>query len=108
MEDAIHAVELCRDHGITPVVDFIVGFPFESDQDQDETAQLISWVARDGLVHVHRFLSLPGTPLAGTSARAVLKKTAHLCGKLALAGKLTGSWSDHKVRFFRRPSNDIP
>jgi hypothetical protein len=65
-------------------------------------------VARDGLVHIHRFLPLPGTPLAGTSARPLLPKTAQICGKLALLGKLTGSWSDPEVRFFRRPSNDIP
>jgi B12-binding domain/radical SAM domain protein len=108
VEDAIHAVELCRDHGITPVVDFIVGFPFETDEDQNETAQLVSWVARDGLVHVHRFLPLPGTPLGGTSARQLLPNTAQLFGKLALAGKLTGSWCDYTVRIFRRPSHDIP
>jgi B12-binding domain/radical SAM domain protein len=108
VEDVMNAVEICRDHGITPVVDFIVGFPFETDEDQHDTIQLISWVARDGLVHVHRFLPLPGTPLAGTSARPLLPKTAQICGKLALCGKLTGSWSDPEVRFFRRPSNDIP
>jgi B12-binding domain/radical SAM domain protein len=108
VEDVINAVELCRGHGLTPVVDFIVGFPFETDEDQHKTAQLISWVARHGYVHVHRFLPLPGTPLGGTSARPVLQKITTLCGKLALQGKLTGSWTDHKVRFFRRPSDDIP
>jgi B12-binding domain/radical SAM domain protein len=107
-EDVTHAVELCRDHGITPVVDFIVGFPFETDEEQTDTARMISWVARDGRVHVHRFLPLPGTSLSGTSARPVLRTTAQLFGKLALSGKLTGSWDDHEVRFFRRPSNDIP
>jgi B12-binding domain/radical SAM domain protein len=108
VKDVIHAVETCRDHGITPVVDFIVGLPFETDEDQEKTAHLISWVARNGMVHAHRFLPLPGTPLAGTSARPLLPKTARLCGKLALSGKLTGSWNDPEVRFFKRPSNDIP
>jgi B12-binding domain/radical SAM domain protein len=106
--DVINAVELCRDHGITPVVDFIVGFPFETDEDQNDTVQLISWVARDGMVHAHRFLSLPGTPLAGTSVRPLLPHTAQILGKLAFLGKLTGSWSDPQIRFFKRPSNDIP
>jgi B12-binding domain/radical SAM domain protein len=106
--DVLHATELCRDYGITPIVDFIVGFPFETDADQKETTDLFCWVARFGNVHVHRFLPLPGTPLAGSTARPLLKETENICGKLALEGKLTGSWNDPAVRFFRRPSNDIP
>ncbi|MFA4878414.1 MAG: TIGR04013 family B12-binding domain/radical SAM domain-containing protein [Methanoregula sp.] len=99
--DVIHAVELCRDSGITPIVDFIVGLPFESDEDQEVTARLIRWVARSGKVHVHRFIPLPGTPLTGSSPRPLLKETENLCGKLALGGKLTGSWDDPEVRFSR-------
>jgi len=106
--DVIHAVELCREYGITPIVDFIVGFPSESDEEQNETVEMIRWVARFGNVHVHRFIPLPGTPLAGTAARPLLTETEKLCGKLALGGKLTGSWTDPAVRFLRHPSNDIP
>ncbi len=104
----IRAVELCTEFSITPVVDFIVGFPFETDEDQNLTLDLIQWVARSGKVHVHRFMPLPGTPLAGTNARSLLPETEKICGKLALSGKLTGSWNDPEIRFFRHPSNDIP
>ena len=106
--DVITAVELCRDHAIIPIVDFIVGLPFETDEDQRATVGLIQWVARSGKVHVHRFIPLPGTPLAGSTARPLLKETVKVCGNLALRGKLTGSWDDPEIRFFRRPSNDIP
>jgi B12-binding domain/radical SAM domain protein len=98
--DVTNAVELCRESGITPVVDFIIGFPFETDEDQLKTAEMIVWVAQDGMVHAHRFMPLPGTPLEGTVPRPVLPETAHLCGKLALSGKLTGSWNDPQIRFF--------
>ncbi|MGA2916899.1 TIGR04013 family B12-binding domain/radical SAM domain-containing protein [Methanoregula sp.] len=108
IDDVIAAVELCRDHAITPVVDFIVGLPFETDDDQRATGDLIQLVARSGNVHVHRFIPLPGTPLAGKTARPLLKEIEKLCGNLALRGKLTGSWDDPEIRFFRRPSNDIP
>lgn len=107
-EDVIAAVELCYDHGILPVVDFIVGFPFESDEDQRETARAIEWVARFGKVHAHRFIPLPGTPLAGFPARSLLKETEKICGRLALSGKLTGSWNEPEIRFFRHHPNDIP
>jgi B12-binding domain/radical SAM domain protein len=107
-DEIIRAVELCTDFSLTPVVDFIVGFPFETDEDQKQTLDLIQWVARSGIVHVHRFLPLPGTPLAGTNARSLLPETEKICGKLALSGKLTGSWNDPEIRFFRHPSNDIP
>ncbi|MGB7787135.1 TIGR04013 family B12-binding domain/radical SAM domain-containing protein [Methanoregula sp.] len=107
-DDVITAVELCRDHAITPIVDFIVGLPFETDDDQRATGELIQWVARSGNVHVHRFIPLPGTSLAGSTARPLLKEIEKLCGNLALRGKLTGSWDDPEIRFFRRPSNDIP
>jgi B12-binding domain/radical SAM domain protein len=108
VDDVIRAVELCTESGITPVVDFIVGFPFESDEEQLATVNLIRDVARSGKVHVHRFIPLPGTPLAGKNARPLLKETEKACGKLALAGKITGSWSEPEIRFFRPPSNDIP
>jgi radical SAM superfamily enzyme YgiQ (UPF0313 family) len=108
VDTGIHAVELCNEYSITPVVDFIVGFPFETDEDQQATVNLIEWVARQGKVHVHRFMPLPGTPLAGTTARSLLPETEKICGKLALSGKLTGSWNDPAIRFFKHPSNDIP
>ncbi|MCK9632740.1 MAG: TIGR04013 family B12-binding domain/radical SAM domain-containing protein [Methanoregula sp.] len=106
--DVISAIELCREYAITPIVDFIVGLPFETDDDQRATLDLVQWVARFGKVHVHRFIPLPGTPLAGTTARTLLTETEKCCGKLALTGRLTGSWNDPEIRFLRRPSNDIP
>ncbi|WAC04131.1 MAG: TIGR04013 family B12-binding domain/radical SAM domain-containing protein [Methanoregula sp.] len=99
--DVIAAVELCRDYGIIPVVDFILGFPFETDEDQLQSVRLIQWVAGHGMVHAHRFMPLPGTPLEGSDAgRPLLPETALLLGKLALSGRLTGSWSEPKDKVF--------
>jgi B12-binding domain/radical SAM domain protein len=106
--DVLRAVDLCRDFSLTPVVDFIVGLPFETDDDQRATLDLIREVSRNGTIHAHRFIPLPGTPLAGSVARELLPEAEKMLGKLALRGRLTGSWNDPAVRFFRRPSNDIP
>jgi B12-binding domain/radical SAM domain protein len=103
--DGIRAVELCRDHGFTPVVDLIMGFPFETEEDESATLDLIRWVVRSGHVRLHAFIPLPGTPLAGTSPRSVSPRTEKLLGRLALEGKLTGSWKDPAIRFSRLPSD---
>jgi len=106
--DVLHAVDLCSEYSLIPVVDFIVGLPFESDDDQRATLCLINEISRSGIIHVHRFIPLPGTPFTNTVARDLLPEVETVLGKLALRGRLTGSWNDPAVRFFRRPSNDIP
>jgi B12-binding domain/radical SAM domain protein len=103
VEEVVDAVERCRAHGFTPVVDFIVGLPSEEEEDQRATAALAEWVTRAGKAHVHRFIPLPGTPLAGSLPRPLLPETRRLFGSLALKGKLTGSWDDPKTRFFSEP-----
>lgn len=92
--DVITAVETCTDRGILPVVDFIVGLPDETDEEQRDTMKLVEWIAGQGNIHIHQFVPLPGTPLSGTRARPVLPEAAVTFGKLSLAGRLTGSWSD--------------
>jgi len=106
--DGIRAVELSRDHGFTPVVDLMMGFPFETAEDEEETLSLIRWVVRRGRVRLHAFIPLPGTPLAGTTPRPVSPQADHLLGELALAGKLTGSWMDPAARFSRPPDKRKP
>ncbi|PKL61753.1 MAG: TIGR04013 family B12-binding domain/radical SAM domain-containing protein [Methanomicrobiales archaeon HGW-Methanomicrobiales-2] len=102
VEDVIRAVDLCREQGLVPVVDFILGLPFESDDDQRATLELVKLVARVGKAHIHIFMPLPGTPLANSRPRGLLPETEKVLGKLALGGRITGSWMDHEIRFFRR------
>jgi B12-binding domain/radical SAM domain protein len=92
-EDVVRAVELCTDAGLTPVVDIVVGFPFETDEDQLATAELIRWLAGKGRLHAHSFIPLPGTPLARAVPGPLSSDLSRLLGSLALRGKLTGSWN---------------
>lgn len=105
VEDVVRAVDLCRENGLVPVVDFILGLPFESDDDQRATLDLVKMVARTGKAHIHYFMPLPGTPLRNSRPRSLLPETEKILGKLALGGKITGSWMDHELRFFRRTSH---
>ncbi|NYT20740.1 MAG: TIGR04013 family B12-binding domain/radical SAM domain-containing protein [Methanomicrobiales archaeon] len=101
--DVVAAVDRCTEAGLTPVVDIIVGFPFESDEDQRMTADLVRWIARHGKIHAHSFLPLPGTPLARSTPRPLSRELSHLLGSLALRGKLTGSWRSLEIGFSRLP-----
>ncbi|MBP2145558.1 B12-binding domain/radical SAM domain protein [Methanofollis sp. W23] len=103
--DVEQALDLCRDHDLLPVVDFIVGLPCDEDEDEAATLSLIREVARNGKPHVHRFIPLPGTPMAGMAPRPLLPETQQALGQLALAGRITGSWDDPERRFFKNHSD---
>ncbi len=98
--DAANAIDRIVDAGLVPVVDFIVGLPCETDEDQEMTARFIRWTASRGRVHVHAFIPLPGTPLAGQDPRPLLPSVERLLGRLALDGRLTGTWRDRTKSFF--------
>jgi B12-binding domain/radical SAM domain protein len=103
-DDVIRAVELCTDAGLTPVVDIIVGFPFETDDDQRETADFVRWLSDRGRVHAHYFFPIPGTPLAGSIPRPLIPELSRLLGALALRGRVTGSWRSAEIAFSHIPS----
>jgi B12-binding domain/radical SAM domain protein len=93
--DGLAAADLVLAHGFVPVVDLILGFPFEADAEQEATLALAEQLARRGCrVHVHLFMPLPGTPLARQPARALVPTARRRLGRLALEGKLTGSLPD--------------
>jgi B12-binding domain/radical SAM domain protein len=88
------ACELALDYGLTPQVDLIFGLPMESEEDQRMTLDLVRWIAsKGGKVRAHRFTPLPGTPLAGMRPAPLADDVEACLGKMALEGRLTGTWS---------------
>ena len=54
---------------------------------------LIKWICiKGGEVRAHYLEPLPGTPYAHASPSKVSEKVNSELGKLALNGKITGSW----------------
>jgi B12-binding domain/radical SAM domain protein len=87
------ACQLCSDHGITPIVDFIFGLPMECVDDQLQTLELARWiVGRGGKVRAHYFTPLPGTPLSGSTPAPLAGQVAAELGRMALLGNLSGRW----------------
>jgi B12-binding domain/radical SAM domain protein len=92
-EEIKEACELALEHGLVPHVDLIFGLPMESAEDQQMTLELVRWIERKGgKVRAHRFMPLPGTPLAGTRPAPLSEEAEALLGSLALKGRLTGTW----------------
>jgi B12-binding domain/radical SAM domain protein len=94
VEDVLAAVGRAHDAGLTPVVDFIFGLPGEREEDQRLTVECIKAIIKEGgKVRAHCFMPLPGTELEGMKTEKLSPEIDKLLGKLALGGKLTGSWS---------------
>lgn len=88
------ACELALDYGLVPQVDLIFGLPTELEEDQRMTLDLVRWIAaKGGKVRAHRFMPLPGTPLAAAQPAPLAPDVEGYLGKMALEGRLTGTWS---------------
>ncbi|MDD2339224.1 MAG: TIGR04013 family B12-binding domain/radical SAM domain-containing protein [Methanosarcina sp.] len=97
VEDSISAVECCLEHEITPAVDFIFGFPTETEEDQEKSLDLVRWICKKGgTVRAHYLAPLPGTPYASAVPVEVSDRVRRELGKLALGGKLTGYWEKRR------------
>ena len=90
----VDASAIIKDGGLTPVVDFIFGLPGEREEDQAATLDCINAIIdTGGKIRAHYFMPLPGTKLAGTQPEKIAPEIDRLLGKLALGGRLTGSWA---------------
>lgn len=90
---AYEAVEQCLDADFTPIADFIFGLPIGDEEDERATLEMVEWIVRKGgKVRAHAFMPLPATPLEHASFKPPSKRAMRTLGRLARAGRLTGSW----------------
>jgi B12-binding domain/radical SAM domain protein len=94
------AVENLSEAGLTPVIDFIFGFPMETDKDQIKTLRLIEEIVdQGGEIRVHYFTPLSGTPLYKTKPVDINKEVNKIIGRFIKEGKVSGkihTWKDEK------------
>lgn len=96
-QDVFEAAEICFGADITPIVDFIVGFPSETPEDQEKTIEMIDWLCRKGgEVRAHYLSPLPSTPYEKIEPAEVHPDISKKLGKLALDGRLKGTWEKMK------------
>lgn len=92
-DDVNIAVDRCFEHEIVPIVDFIFGFPHETEDDQQQTLDQIKWICRKGgKVRAHYLTPLPSTAYENIVPSTISRSVHRVLGKMALSGKLTGTW----------------
>jgi B12-binding domain/radical SAM domain protein len=92
VEQAVKAIALIARAGLRPKVDFIFGFPGETDEDRRLTRDLVTHLVAEygAQIHSHLFEPLPGSPLAASIATPLDAQTRDLLAELAGQGHLTG------------------
>ncbi len=93
-ESIEEASALIREAGFKPQLDFIIGFPEETDEDRLET---VEFMRRMGIRYgawnqVHYFLPLSGTPYYGMKPSVISASTVRKLDGLASAGLANDWW----------------
>lgn len=102
IEIPLNAVALARKNGFTSHCDFIFGFPEETQEEADESIELMTMLIKkyDARIHCHFFMPLPMTPLWGKTPEKLSQKTKDALIRLRDWGKLDGWWEEQEKLSF--------
>ncbi|MGC8744974.1 MAG: TIGR04013 family B12-binding domain/radical SAM domain-containing protein [Verrucomicrobiia bacterium] len=96
-ESIIRAARYCREEGYIPNVDFILGFPEETEEDVSKTIRLIDNLVYYGArIHLHYFIPLPGSPYGNKIPASIGDITRKKIEKLISAGSVYGQWKQQE------------
>ena len=101
-EDSVRAIALLREFGFQPHIDFIVGNPDETEDDQFELIDFMDEMLEKYQVriHMHTFVPLPATPWENKLQSPINEKVKQRLRELERAGVLDGWWENH-IGYFR-------
>jgi B12-binding domain/radical SAM domain protein len=100
--DSINAISLLREFGFQPHIDFIIGNPGETEQDQFELIEFMDQMIRQYAVriHMHTFVPLPATPWENQQQSPINEQVKKKLREFEKAGVLDGWWENH-IGYFR-------
>jgi B12-binding domain/radical SAM domain protein len=92
VQDIMNAASAIIDVRLLPLVDFIVGLPDETPEDQAQTLGLIKKLIRlKAKIRIHYFMPLAGTPFENKRAVPIAPAIFSEFGRLAKKGQLIGN-----------------
>jgi len=93
IEDVRKAVELANKFGFKLNIDFIMGYPEETEDDQYQTLELCKeFIAKDNKIHMHYLIPLPGTAYENTKSNPIAPAILKTLRKWSNDGIIFGSW----------------
>ena len=93
VERVNEAVDLALSFGFKMNVDFIIGYPEETEEDQYLTIDLCKALISKGCrVHMHYLIPLPGTDYATATPSLIPAEILHQLRKWSNDGTIFGSW----------------
>ncbi|MHA2094966.1 MAG: TIGR04013 family B12-binding domain/radical SAM domain-containing protein [Candidatus Hodarchaeales archaeon] len=101
VDSGMRAHELLTSQGYTPIFDFILGTPFESEKDQWDTIDVMRDLGRKARVRLHYFMPLPGTPWASERPIPLFPQVHSELGRLAHDEIISGDF-DHQYSFSKK------
>lgn len=103
IEQAVRAIELLREFRFRSHVDFIIGMPGETPEQQEELLTFMERLVHDyGVrIHMHTFMPLAGARWADKVAEPIALSARDRLRALARAGVLDGWW-ENQIAYSRR------
>jgi len=95
-QDIVQAAIHSREVGLTPLLDFIVGFPGETEEEQIQTLELAKHLYQKyhARTQMHFFIPLSGTPLENQTPTFLSKRIKKMLEKAHHAGVCTHWWKE--------------
>lgn len=99
LKEGIKAIDILRENGFRPVVDFIFGLPTATIEDEMQSIDVIKKLVKKGdKIRLHTFMPLPGTIYEYEKYGTVARKIRQKLGFIANSGKLEGGWT-HQITY---------
>ena len=98
VEESISAIDILLASGFTPVVDIIIGLPGATEDDEEQTIQVVEdLVHKKATIRAHVFMPLPGTVLENSVYKPVFPMIRKKLGRLSSIGKIEGNWNQQEL-----------
>ncbi|MCK5158755.1 MAG: radical SAM protein, partial [Candidatus Heimdallarchaeota archaeon] len=93
IEQVLDAVDIANKFNFTMNVDFILGFPDETEEDQFETISLCKeLIAKKSKIHMHYLIPLPGTKYENVKPKSISPEILKILRRWSNDGIIFGSW----------------